>query len=98
VGFWAKVYILRLLTVDLTPAGVALAAAVVVNSLIGLFYYLLLARTMWMDPPVGEEPVRPGFALNLAIASLVAVVLVVGVVPQVFARFAEVSTLISTVP
>jgi len=99
VGFWAKVYILRPLTVDLTAAGVVLAAAVVINSVIGLFYYLLVIRTMWMEPaPDTSQPVHAGFALNTAIVVLAVVVLVVGVYPQAFAGFAELSTLVTAAP
>jgi len=98
VGFWAKVYILRPLTLDPTAGSILLAAAVVVNSLIGLFYYLNLVRRMWMEPSESTEKVRPGFALGFTIAALSVVVLVVGVAPQLFAGYAERSTLISSGP
>ena len=99
VGFWAKVYILRPLAVEMTLGGLLLAAAVVFNSVIGVFYYLRLARTMWMDPAADtSQAVHAGFALNTAIVILAAVVLVVGIYPQAFAGFAELSTLVTAAP
>ena len=98
VGFWAKVYVLQATVVTPTPGTIALAAAVVVNSVIGLFYYLAIVRTMWMDEPTTREPVRPGFALNLAIVGLSVVVVVIGVYPQAIAGFAQVSTLVQAAP
>jgi NADH-quinone oxidoreductase subunit N len=98
VGFWAKLYILQATIIEPSAGTLALAAAVVINSVIGAFYYLRLLRTTWFEQPVTEEAVRPGPALGLAIAALSAVVLVVGVYPQAFAGFAELSTLVGAVP
>ncbi|MDQ3708572.1 MAG: hypothetical protein M3387_04555, partial [Actinomycetota bacterium] len=68
---------------------------VVINSLIGLYYYLIVAKTMWMDEATVTDKVRPGLALNTAIAALAVAVLAVGVYPQAFAGFAEISTLVA---
>jgi NADH-quinone oxidoreductase subunit N len=98
VGFWAKLYILQATIVEPTAGTLALAAAVVVNSVIGAFYYLRLLRTTWFDAPTVTEAVRPGPALNVAVAVLAAVVLAVGVFPQAFGGAAELSTLVGVVP
>jgi NADH-quinone oxidoreductase subunit N len=96
VGFYAKLFILRPVIVDATTGGVLLAAAVVVNTLVGLFYYLAVAKRMWMDPVAeGRQPIRAGFALNFTIAVLAVVVLVFGVYPRPFADPATRSTLVT---
>ncbi len=93
VGFWAKLYILQATIVEPSAGSLALAAAVVANSVIGAFYYLRLLRIVWFDPPTISASIRPGPALNVAVAVLAAVVLAVGVYPQAFAGLAELSTL-----
>jgi len=98
VGFWAKLYVLQATIIEPTAGAIALAAAVVVNSVIGAFYYLRLLRITWFDPPTLTDEIRPGFALNVAVAFLAAVVLAVGVYPQAFAGFAELSTLATATP
>jgi NADH-quinone oxidoreductase subunit N len=98
VGFWAKFFIFFAAVEAGTAAGYLLAAAVVINSVIAMFYYLAVARTMWMDAPAVAEPVRPGFALNVAIVGLAAAALLGGVLPQLFAGFADVSTLVAALP
>lgn len=98
VGFWAKVYILQATIIAPTAGSIALAAAVVANSVIGAFYYLKLLRLMWFEDALTPETIRPGPALNVAIAVLAAVVLAVGIYPQAFAGAAELSTLVGVVP
>ena len=96
VGFYAKLYILRPLTVAATAGGIILAAAVVVNTLVGLFYYLAVAKRMWMDPAVEEgRPLRAGLALNFTIALLAVAVMALGFYPPPFADPAGRSTLVT---
>ncbi|MDP9405072.1 MAG: NADH-quinone oxidoreductase subunit N [Actinomycetota bacterium] len=95
VGFWAKVYVFRAAAGAGGAGNYVLAAALVVNSIIGMFYYLAVIRTMYMDRAEAPEPIKADFALNVTIAVLAAVVLAIGVYPQGFAGFAETSTLVS---
>jgi NADH-quinone oxidoreductase subunit N len=98
MGFWAKYYILQATVLEPSASTIALAAAVVINSVIGAFYYLRLLRLMWFDEPASPEPVRAGPALGFAVAVLAVVVLAAGILPQSFAGFAEASTLAAGVP
>jgi NADH-quinone oxidoreductase subunit N len=98
VGLWAKFFIFSAAASAGTTFGYVLAAAVVVNSVIAMFYYLSVARTVWMDAPASAEPVRPGFALNAAITSLAVLALLAGVYPEAFVGLARVSTLVGVVP
>jgi NADH-quinone oxidoreductase subunit N len=93
VGFWAKFFIFVASVEAGRPFTYVLAAAVVVNSVIAMFYYLNLIRLMWMGEPASTEPVRPGFALNAAVVMLAAAAVAVFFVPDVFARAAQLSTL-----
>lgn len=95
IGFYAKLAILRPTIAEPTVGAIVLASAVVVNTLIGLFYYLVVMKTMWMDPAEVSEPVRPGFALSGTIATLAVAILLTGLYPQAFAGFAQVSTLVA---
>ena len=97
VGWYAKFVILASVAQPGNALGIVLAAAIVVNSVIGAFYYLRLARTMWMDPaPEGAAAVRPGAPLWVAIGGLAVAAVVLGILPQAFAGFAELSTLVAS--
>jgi NADH-quinone oxidoreductase subunit N len=94
VGLWAKFFVFRAAVTAGTGFTYFLAGSVVVNSVIAMFYYLAVARTMWMDQPARTDPIRPGLALATAVNVLAAAALVVGVFPDLFAAFANVSTLV----
>jgi NADH-quinone oxidoreductase subunit N len=96
VGFWAKLYVLQATILEPSPGSVVLAAAVVVNSVIGAFYYLRLLRLTWFDEPAIQGPLRAGPALAFTVAVLAIVVVVAGVLPQSFTGVAESSTLAAT--
>lgn len=96
VGWYAKFVVLLAVAQPLNAIGIVLAAAIVVNSVIGAFYYLRLARTMWMDAPAeGAAPIRVGAPLWVAIGGLAVAAVVLGLLPQAFAGFADVSTLVA---
>jgi NADH-quinone oxidoreductase subunit N len=98
VGLFAKLYILFAAMTAGTPAAYVLAAAVVVNSVIAMFYYLAVVRTMWFEQPVLTEPLRPGFALAFTMAALAVVAVATGVYPQAFGVFADLATLGAALP
>jgi NADH-quinone oxidoreductase subunit N len=94
VGFWAKVFILVAAAAAGTAFAYFLAVAVFVNAVISMFYYLAVARTMWMDDPTAPEPVRPGLSLGVAI--LLLALLTVGLFPAIgpFIEAANVAALL----
>jgi NADH-quinone oxidoreductase subunit N len=96
VGFWAKLYILRPLVIPdaLTFGALVLAAAVVVNSLIGFYYYVAVAVNMWMRPSENDARPKPGFALGFTIVVLTIATVVTGVAPQLYAGPATEATLL----
>ena len=94
-GWFAKFEVFRVLATAGEPWGYALAIVGAVNSVVALYYYASLARRMWADDPVdgdlGPVPVTPSLMSALTLCGVVT--LVFGVVPQVVARFTDVSLL-----
>jgi NADH-quinone oxidoreductase subunit N len=77
-GFWAKLYIF-LAAAERGMYGLVFLGAVL--TVVALYYYLLVARRMYIDPPVRTEPVAVPRLLGVAIAICVAGVVGVGVYP-----------------
>ena len=92
-GWAAKFFVFRAVV---GGGGLWLAVAMAINTVIALFYYAAVVRRMFFAPPSGEltgtistpAPVRTAMAL-----AAVAVV-VVGILPELFAHIAELSSLI----
>ena len=72
----------------------ALGVVIAVNSVIALYYYANIARTMWFEPtPDGDKsPIRVQSAIGLAIGVTVIATLVFGVYPESVGRFGEAAT------
>jgi NADH-quinone oxidoreductase subunit N len=86
-GFWGKFFIF-VAAIHRGDVGVWLAAAMVINSVISLVYYLGIVRSMWLDPIA--EPVRPlRIPPSVAVVAAAATIgiLAVGIYPQFFAHF-----------
>jgi len=98
VGLWAKFFIFTAAVNAGTSFGYFLAGAVVVNSVIAMFYYLAIARTMWMDEPAHTGRIASGKALGFAVGVLALLALASGLYPQPFRNAAEQSTLLSAAP
>ena len=90
-GWFAKFVMFRSIIEAGTGWGVALAVLAAVNSVIAFFYYFGVVRKMWFDEPAEGDrtSIRVPPALAGAIAMMSAVVVVIGVYPQLFARIGE---------
>jgi len=77
-GFWAKLYVFWA-AVDRGLYGLAFLGAVL--TVVALYYYLLVARRMYIDRPVRPEPLPVPPALKLAIFTCVAGVVIIGIYP-----------------
>ncbi len=89
-GWFAKFVMFRAVFDAHTAPAVVLGVVAAVNSVIAFFYYAAVARKMWFHEPAAESgPVRVPAALTVALGLTAAVVVVVGVYPQVFARIGE---------
>ncbi len=89
-GWFAKFAMFRAIVDAGTGWAIALAIVAAVNSVIAFFYYFRVIVQMWFHEPVGDRsPIVVPQALNVAILLSAAVVLVIGVYPQLFARVGE---------
>jgi NADH-quinone oxidoreductase subunit N len=70
---------------------VSLAVIAAVNSVIAFFYYANVIRAMWFHDPEGVDrtAIRVPPALGGALAISVAITVIVGIYPQLFARVGE---------
>jgi NADH-quinone oxidoreductase subunit N len=95
-GAWAKIFMFRAVLDAGTGWAVALGVVAAVNSVIALFYYAAIARQMWMSPvPDGDRtPIKVPTSLVTALGITVAVVVVVGVYPQLFGHFGDLASLV----
>lgn len=91
-GFWAKFFVFGA-AID---AGTTwLAAVMVLNSVVGLYYYLSIGAKMFLRPAEDRSPIGVPLALAVGIALLLIVVVAVGLYPDLFNHFAPRSTLVA---
>ncbi len=91
-GWFAKFVLFRAVLDANSPSAVVLGVIAAVGSVVAFFYYAAVARKMWFHDPAPEAATAPKpipAALSVAIGLTSAVVIVVGVYPQVFARIGE---------
>src|SRR5579864_2545847 len=91
-GFWAKFFVFR----SAIGAGTLwLAAVMVVNTLIGLYYYLSIGAKMYLREPRERGPIQVPYALATAIVLMVIIIVAVTVYPDFFNHFSPRSTLLA---
>ncbi|MCB1248662.1 MAG: NADH-quinone oxidoreductase subunit N [Acidimicrobiales bacterium] len=98
-GWFAKFGIFKTLVEADSAAGYSLAIIVGVNSVIALFYYARVAKTMIMDDvPDGDlSPVQVPVSLRAAISITLVLTVVFGILPQLVAGLTDNATLLSAV-
>jgi len=87
-GFIAKFY---LFSGAITHGLLWLVIVAVINSVISAYYYLRVVKVMWFGEPASQEKVPSSGALRFALAVSCLGVLVLGVVPWLVMRYAEVA-------
>ncbi|MEX2253918.1 MAG: NADH-quinone oxidoreductase subunit N [Acidimicrobiia bacterium] len=92
-GWFAKFVMFRAVFDAGTTAAVVLGVIAAVNSVIAFFYYAAIPRKMWFSEPaegsVDAHTQPTPFALQAAMFMATAIVIVIGVYPQFFARLGE---------
>lgn len=91
---WAAKFFVFLAAVDSgSRRGVLLAAIMVVNSVISLYYYVGVARTMYLQEP--EDPARLAMPrlVSVVVGICLAAVVALGVYPEAFVRIARAAVL-----
>lgn len=94
VGWFAKFQVFRALVGAGTASGYVLAVVVGLNSVIALYYYANIARTMFMDEPPDGDRTRIAVPVPLVAAVGIAAVatIVVGFAPGIVGSLAEHAT------
>jgi NADH-quinone oxidoreductase subunit N len=77
-----------------SPLGVVLAVAMVLNSVISLYYYVGVVRVMYLQPAEDEAAVSFPKPIAAAVAVAFGGVVVLGVYPEPFARLADAARLV----
>jgi NADH-quinone oxidoreductase subunit N len=85
-GFWAKLYIF-LAAAERGMYGLVFLGAVL--TVVALYYYLLVARRMYIEAPLSREPVPVPALLGAAIAICAAGVVGIGVYPRPWVEATE---------
>ena len=95
-GAWAKIFVFRAVLDAGTAWAIALGVIAAINSVIALFYYSLVPKEMFMNPvPDGDKTRIPVPAsLTAALGVTAAVVVVIGVYPQLFARLGDLASFV----
>jgi NADH-quinone oxidoreductase subunit N len=82
-GFWAKLFVFW----AVVEQGLLVLAFIgAVMTVVALYYYLVVARRMYIETPVRLEPIPVAAPLMIAIATCVAGILVMGVYPGPWVR------------
>jgi NADH-quinone oxidoreductase subunit N len=91
-GFWAKFLVFGV-AIEAGGIGTALAIVMLVNSVISLVYYLAVPRQMLFVEPEHDRPLASPRLVTIVTVVATAAVLVVGLWPEILARFPPLSTL-----
>jgi NADH-quinone oxidoreductase subunit N len=92
-GFWAK-FVVFGAAIERGGIGTVLAVIMIVNSVVSLYYYLVVPRQMLFVEPEHDRPLMsPALVTAVTVITTVAVV-AVGVWPEIIARFPPLSTLV----
>jgi NADH-quinone oxidoreductase subunit N len=92
-GWYAKLVVFKAVLDAGTVQAVILGVVAALNSVVALFYYAGVAGTMWFKPaPAETSTARVPVALGAAIALPTALILAIGVYPNLFARLGELAT------
>ena len=94
-GWFAKLIVFRAVLDAGTEWAVVLGVIAALNAVIAAFYYLNIAREMWMRPVPDDDrtPIRVPAALATALAITAVATLVLGAVPGVFADLGDAASL-----
>jgi NADH-quinone oxidoreductase subunit N len=99
-GWFAKFAMFRSVIIAGGTATVVLAAIAAVNSVIALYYYARVVKSVWLDDPVGEfapdVEAAPAGSLRLALLVSLVITVAVGFFPAIATFVGEASRVIAT--
>ncbi len=82
-GFWAKLFVFWAVV---EQGMYALAFLGAMLTVVALYYYLVVARRMYIDAPTSETPIPVPASLMIAIIGCVAGIIIMGVYPEPWVR------------
>jgi NADH-quinone oxidoreductase subunit N len=98
-GWFAKFEMFRSVIIA-DPATISLAVIAAVNTVIALYYYAKVIKSVWLDDPVGEFPgdaaAAPAGSLRLALGVAVALTVAIGVYPSMAAFVRDAAQVLAT--
>jgi NADH-quinone oxidoreductase subunit N len=92
-GFWAKFFVFQV-AIQRGGIGTALAIVMLVNSVVSLYYYLAVPKQMLFVEAEHERPVIAPALVTAVTVLAGAVVVAVGIWPELLAHFPPLSTLV----
>jgi NADH-quinone oxidoreductase subunit N len=92
-GFWAKIFIFNA-AIDRGGIGTWLAAIMVVNSVISIFYYFAIPKQMIFEAGEDSSPLRVPWLVTAVVGLAAAGIVAVFVYPDLLARAPQFSTLV----
>ena len=93
-GFWAKILIFRAAIDRGGSLGIWMAVAMLVNSVISVFYYFAVPRQMIFKPATDESRMQISWLVTAVVGLAALAIVMVFVIPNPFARLADLSTLV----
>jgi NADH-quinone oxidoreductase subunit N len=93
-GFWAKILIFRAAIDRGGSLGVWMAVMMLVNSVISVFYYFAVPRQMIFKPATDESRMQISWLVSAVVGLAALALVMVFVMPNPFARLADLSTLV----
>jgi NADH-quinone oxidoreductase subunit N len=91
-GFWAKFFVFR---ATIGAGTIWLAAVMVANTVVGLYYYLSIGAKMYLREPRERTVIGVPYSLAVAVVLMIVVVAAVTVYPDFFNHFSPRSTLVA---
>ncbi len=99
-GWFAKFAMFRSVIIAGGTATVVLAAIAAINSVIALYYYARVVKSVWLDDPVGEfapdVEAAPAGSLRLALLVALAITVVIGFFPAIATFVGDASRVIAS--
>jgi NADH-quinone oxidoreductase subunit N len=92
-GFWAKFLVFKA-AIERGGIGPALAVIMLLNSVLSLYYYLLVPREMLFRDPSEDRPLASPVLVTTATVLATVAIVAVGVYPELLAHFPPLSTLV----
>jgi NADH-quinone oxidoreductase subunit N len=93
-GFWAKILIFNAAIARGGPLGIWLSVAMLLNSVVSIYYYFAVPREMIFKPAADESRMNVSWLVTAVVALATLALVVVFILPNPFARLAQLSTLV----